>query len=186
MGIFDTVYINPPCTCTSCGASIGEVQTKVFDPGLREYRVGDVVSGSPILNGIVREQLYCPRCNASNQDVFFAIWHTLLVGIHDSYRDAETRITSVDRAELLDYLHQHQEEALRWHDRFSRLYGELQNFHDFQSDSAPDSAERKDNPMYFRIREYVDTPDPLGELIRANKPENPEDETEFTREEESV
>jgi hypothetical protein len=186
MGIFDTVYLDPVRTCVSCGSQIGEVQTKVFDPGLREYRVGDVVYGSPLLSGVIKEELYCSHCNASKQKVYFAVWHTLLVGIYDTQEEAEERIGSVDRAELLDYLVQHQSEALRWHDRFSRLYGELQNFHDFQSGVNSDPATRRESPMFFRIREYIDTDDPLGELIRANKPINPEDETEVSREEESV
>lgn len=186
MGIFDTIYFDPPRTCSNCGSTIGEVQTKAFDPGLREYRVGDVVYGSPILNGVIREDLYCPHCNASKQKVYFSIWHTLLVGVFEDLESAEGRLTNVDRAELLDYLLQHQSEALRWHDRFSRLYGELQNFHDYQQGKGfIDEASKRENPMFFRIREYVDAKDPLGELIRANKPVNPEDETEVSREEET-
>ncbi len=186
MGIFDTVYLDPPRICRSCGAEIGEVQTKVFDPGLREYRVGDVIYGSPFLNGVVQEELYCSHCNASKQKVYFTVWHTLLVCVYDHLEDAEARIGSVDRSELLDYIVQHQAEALRWHDRFSRLYGELQNFHDFQTGANGDPRKRQESPMFFRIRKYVDTDDPLGELIKANKPVNPEDETEVSREEESV
>ncbi|MFW5642488.1 MAG: hypothetical protein ACOCV0_00430 [Alkalispirochaeta sp.] len=185
MGIFDTVTFEPPRMCITCGASISEVQTKAFDPGLREYRVGDVIYGSPLLNGVIREDLYCPRCNASKQKIYFSIWHTLLVGVHDDLKSAEERIGSVDRSELLDYLVQHQAEALQWHDRFSRLYGELQNFHDYQAGVESGNSKQRENPMFFRIREYVDAPDPLGELIRANKPVNPEDETEVSREEES-
>ena len=185
MGIFDTVYFDPPRTCSNCGTQISEVQTKAFDPGLREYRVGDVIYGSPLLNGVIAENLYCPHCNASKEKVYFAVWHTLLVGVHDDFSAAEERVGSVDRAELIDYLVQHQEEALRWHDRFSRLYGELQNFHDYQNGATETPQTRRENPMFFRIREYVDADDPLGELIRANKPVNPEDETEVSREEES-
>ena len=184
MGIFDTVYFDRPRTCSQCGTSIGEVQTKVFDPGLREYRVGDVVYGSPVLSGVLREDLYCPHCNSSKEKIYFSIWHTLLIGVYDDQESAEERLSSVDRAELLDYLVHHQAEALRWHDRFSRLYGELQNFHDYQTGRNSSGATRRENPMFFRIREYVDAPDPLGELIRANKPVNPEDETEVSREEE--
>lgn len=186
MGIFDTIYFDPPRVCSNCGSTISEVQTKVFEPGLREYRVGDVVYGSPVLNGVIREELYCPHCNASKQHIYFSVWHTLLVGVYDDMDHAEERLSTVDRAELLDYLVQHQSEALRWHDRFSRLYGELQNFHDFQLGSVKsDAMSKRENPMFFRIREYVDTDDPLGELIRANKPVNPEDETEVSREEET-
>ena len=110
MGIFDTVYFDRPRTCSQCGTSIGEVQTKVFDPGLREYRVGDVVYGSPVLSGVLREDLYCPHCNSSKEKIYFSIWHTLLIGVYDDQESAEERLNSVDRAELLEYLLHHQAE----------------------------------------------------------------------------
>ncbi|TVR65959.1 MAG: hypothetical protein EA427_17135 [Spirochaetaceae bacterium] len=185
MGIFDTVRFDPPRTCPNCGTTISEVQTKVFDPGLREYRVGDVIYGSPILSGVIREDLYCPGCaameNSERRSVWFSIWHTLLVGVYDDPSEAEARLQTVDRAELLDYLARHQSAALTWHDRFSRLYGELQNLHDFQQRDENDEAKREDL-RFFRIREILDADDPLGELISNNRPQNPEDETEVSRE----
>lgn len=186
MGIFDTVRFDPPRTCPNCGTTISEVQTKAFDPGLREYRVGDVIYGSPILSGVIREELYCPGCSAmehaERRSVWFSIWHTLLVGVFDDPTEAEARLQTVDRAELLDYLARHQNAALTWHDRFSRLYGELQNLHDFQSRDETQELKREDL-RFFRIRDILDADDPLGELIRNNKPQNPEDETEVGRDE---
>ncbi|HKK48550.1 MAG TPA: hypothetical protein VJ932_05605 [Alkalispirochaeta sp.] len=186
MGLFDTVFMTPSRRCSNCGSDIDQVQTKAFEPGLREYAVGDMITGTPIVSGVVREDLYCPSCNQTPQQVFFAVWHSLLVGICDDANEAEERIRNVDRAELLDYLTQHQQQALQWHDRFSRLYGELQNLHDYQQRSSVknDSTDRN-SPKFFRIREFVDSEDPLGALIRANKPINPEDETEVEGEEET-
>jgi hypothetical protein len=184
MGIFDTVRFTPARSCPNCGAAISEVQTKAFEPGLREYHVGDVIYGSPILNGVIREELYCPSCTGSDppvrpRPVWFAIWHTLLVGVCDDPGDAELRLQTVDRAELLDYLARHQNAALTWHDRFSRLYGELQNLHDYQR-AGPEERNARDwkDLRFFRIREIIDSEDPLGELIQNNRPVNPEDETE--------
>lgn len=187
MGIFDTVFLNPTRRCSHCGAEIDQVQTKAFDPGLNEYRVGDLIAGSPIISGVIREDLYCPACNQTPQQVYFAIWHSLLVGVSDTVHEAEARIGNVDRAELLDYLERHQRAALQWHDRFSRLYGELQNLHDYQmqgSSPVPPSG-ADENPKFFRIRDFIQSDDPLGALIRANKPVNPEDETEVGSEEET-
>ena len=186
MGIFDTVFLTPPRHCRNCGAEIDQVQTKAFEPGLREYEVGDMITGSPIVSGVIREDLYCPTCNETPQKVYFAIWHALLVGVCDDVDTAETRIRDVDRAELLDYLAQHQQNALQWHDRFSRLYGELQNLHDYEQRSKLGSDDAvRENPKFFRIRGFVNSEDPLGALIAANKPVNPEDETEVAGEEES-
>lgn len=184
MGMFDTVYFDKPFTCRSCGAEIDQVQTKVFEPGLRDYRTGDVVAGSPVLNGVLREDLYCAACNTAVQPVYFAVWHTLLVGTWESPEEAERRVDSVDRAQLLDWLADHQQRALRWHDRFSRLYGELQNLHDYQRDESAASLAGNELPVtskFFRIRQYITAPDPLGDLIEANRPSNPEDETEVGR-----
>ena len=186
MGLFDTVFFAPPRKCRNCGNEIDQVQTKAFEPCLQEYQVGDVISGAPMLSGVIREELYCPACNTNPQEVFFSIWHTLLVGVYDDPQAAEQRIQGVDRAELLDYLARHQRQALTWHDRFSRLYGELQNLHDYQQFTTNGTGTiAKDSPQFFRIRDYVASTDPLGELIRTNKPVNPEDETEVDREEES-
>lgn len=184
MGIFDTVRLHPALHCATCGKEIDQIQTKAFEPGLREYEIGDIITGSPIVNGVIREDLYCPSCNSTSRQVYFAIWHSLLVGICDTVDAAEHRIGNVDRAELIDYIAQHQGTALQWHDRFSRLYGELQNLHDYQKRAASGAAPSED-PTYFRIRDFLASADPLGELIRANKPVNPEDEQEVSSEEES-
>jgi hypothetical protein len=186
MGLFDTVFFQTARVCSNCGSEIDQVQTKAFDPGLREYEVGDLITGSPVVSGVVREGLYCPNCNQTHRDVFFAVWHSLLVGVTDTIDEAEQRIRNVDRAELLDYISQHQQQSLQWHDRFSRLYGEIQNLHDYQRRVASGDAQgAQDNPQFFRIREFLAADDPLGELIRANKPLNPEDETEVQGEEDS-
>ena len=186
MGLFDTVCMNPPRRCRNCGAEIDQVQTKAFDPGLREYEVGDVITGSPVISGVIRESMYCPTCNSTPQSVFFAVWHALLVGVCDEVEDAEARLRNVDRAELLDYLERHQRQALQWHDRFSRLYGELQNLHDFQQRNGGGTQSVVGEPKFFRIREFVESDDPLGQLIKANKPVNPEDETEVPGDEEMI
>ena len=183
MGLFDTVFLDPRRRCKKCGAEIDQVQTKAFEPGLHEYQVGDVIDGSPVLSGVIREELYCASCNESPQQVYFAVWHTLLTGVCDTAEAAERRIREIDRAELLDYLARHQRQSLQWHDRFSRLYGELQNLHDYQNRlESGDQTDAQDDPKFFRIRDFVTDNDPLGALIRANKPINPEDETEVEQE----
>jgi len=179
MGIFDAILFETPFLCKHCGAPIDQVQTKAFEPGLNEYRTGDVIESSPIMSGVIRETLYCPSCNKSAQTVYVAMWHSVLVGTYATHDEAERRIREVDRIDLIEFLSNQQKRALQWHDRFSRLYGELQILHDYNKQKAagavPDTSE---TARFFKIRQYVDSDDSLGSLIAGNKPVNPEDETE--------
>lgn len=182
MGIFDTVLLDKPRTCTVCGAQIDQVQTKVFDPMLREYTPGDIIAGSPVLAGVVEEDLFCPGCNSVSQKIYFSVWHTLLVGIYDTVDEAEEQMMSVDRSDLLDHIARHQERALIWHNRFSRLYGEIQNLHDYLQ-NADKKESIQPGSRFYRIRDIVSGNDPLGALIEAHRPVNPEDEKELFPEE---
>lgn len=183
MGLFDTVIFSSPVRCPECGHEIDNVQTKLFGSTLQEYRVGDVVEACPVLSGVMRESLYCPQCHTQNQAIYFSVWHTLLVGTSLDKEEAEARITHIDRAELLDYLAAHQKRALQWHNRFARLYGELQTYHDFMNTNPPLGAEAASKDIrYFRIASYVQEADALAALIEGNKPTNPEDEEEVAPE----
>jgi hypothetical protein len=178
MGLFDTVFFDVPRACSNCGTKIDHVQTKHFDPILREYRVGDIITGSPVLTGVLQEELFCSGCNSFSDKIYFSIWHTVLLGIFNGPREAEERVREVDRAELIDYIDRHQREAETWHGRFSRLYGDLQNLHDYQREPKKKGESRRDI-RFFRIRDLLEKEDPLGALIDAHRPVNPEDETEL-------
>jgi len=49
MGMFDTIIFEKPITC-KCGHKIESSQTKAFDVVMETYRVGDLVSATPILS----------------------------------------------------------------------------------------------------------------------------------------
>lgn len=183
MGIFDAILFETPFLCKHCGSPIDQVQTKVFEPGLNEYRTGDVIGSSPIMSGIIRETLYCPSCNKNAQTVYLAMWHSVFVGSFSSHNEAERRINEVDRVDLIEFVAEQQRRALQWHDRFSRLYGELQILHDYEQQKITGVVPDKiDTARFFKIRQYVDSDDSLGSLIAGNKPVNPEDETEVPNE----
>jgi hypothetical protein len=178
MGIFDTVTFEEPKVCSSCGARIDSVQTKSFSPALREYRVGDIIGGSPVFSGVVREDLFCSSCNSVSQEVHFSIWHTLLVGIFDNAEEAEERLLHIDRATLMEYIVRHQRETETWHVRFSRLFGDLKNWHEFLRVNQSGEVSDRD-PRFFRIREILEAEDPLSALIESHRPVDPEDESEL-------
>ncbi|MCF7948416.1 MAG: hypothetical protein K9M94_07495, partial [Spirochaetia bacterium] len=150
MGIFDTVILDEPKVCSSCGATIDSIQTKSFSSALREYRVGDIVGGSPMLTGVVREDLFCSSCNSVSQEVYFSIWHTLLAGVYDTADDAEERLLHIDRAELMDFIVRHQKKAETWHVRFARLYGDLKNWYEYQRANRTEDTPGHD-PKFLRI-----------------------------------
>ena len=178
MGLFDTIILDEVRVCSSCGATIDAVQTKSFSSALREYRVGDIVAESPMLTGVVGEDLFCSSCNSVSQELYFAVWHTLLAGIYDSPEEAEERLLHIDRAELMDYIDRHQREAETWHVRFARLFGDLKNWYEHQRAVETETVSDKD-PRFFRIREILEAEDPIAALIEAHRPVNPEDESEL-------
>ncbi len=178
MGLFDTILLDEVRVCGSCGAAIDAVQTKSFSSALREYRVGDILAGSPMLTGVVREDLFCSNCNSVSQEVYLAMWHTLLAGIYDSPEEAEERLLSIDRAELMDYIARHQRQAETWHVRFARLFGDLKNWYEHRRAVETEGVSDQD-PRFFRIREILEADDPIAALIEAHRPVNPEDESEL-------
>ncbi len=183
MGIFDAILFETPFLCRHCGSPIDQVQTKAFEPALNEYRAGDVIDSSPIMSGVIRETLYCPSCNRNAQSVYIAMWHSVLAGTYSSHDEAERRLAEVDRIDLIEFIAEQQGRARQWHDRFSRLYGELQILHDYEKTEASGTEpEIADTSRFFKIRQYIDSDDPLGSLISGNKAINPEDETEVPNE----
>ena len=178
MGVFDTIILDEARVCSSCGATIETMQTKSFSSALKEYRVGDIVAGSPMLTGVVREDLFCSSCNSVSQELYLALWHTLLAGVYDHADEAEERLLHIDRAELMDYIVRHQREAETWHVRFARLFGDLKTWHEHQRAAETEEISDRD-PRFFRIREILAAEDPVAALIEAHRPVNPEDESEL-------
>jgi hypothetical protein len=178
MGLFDTIILDESKICSSCGAAIETIQTKSFSSALKEYRVGDIVGSSPVFTGVIQEDLFCSSCNSVSQEVYLAVWHTLLAGVYDCVEEAEERLLQIDRAELMDYIVRHQREAEIWHVRFARLFGDLKNWYEHQRVAETEDVSDKDL-RFFRIREILEAEDPVAALIEAHRPVNPEDESEL-------
>lgn len=110
MGLFDTFIFDTPLPCPVCGAAVKSVQSKAFGCSLDYLRVGDALSDSGIRLGIVEEELYCDSCRGQQGDkrapVFLVIWHGIFAGAYATMREAEVRLSGIDRVTLLE-----------WHDR---------------------------------------------------------------------
>lgn len=193
MGLFDTIIVNPPFACSTCGTEL-EIQTKHFDPALLTYRVGSVLSGSPVLSGILPETLFCPECHRAGRDydrqIFLVVWHTILAGVERTEADAESRLVSVDRADLIGWLDEAQRSGREARARFWSLYRDVQMWHEhLQRDSTEDEATadegsaRSASSWLARIHrlsdEIMDAEDPLAEILRQHKETSPEHEGMF-------
>lgn len=184
MGMFDTITLKPTLECNQCGQTITETQTKVFGNLLRIYKVGDVVETSDVKTGIIEEPLYCPACGNSSQRIFITIWHSLITGIYPTNELAESKLLSIDRADILNYLMEHQKAYLELLHRYTTFYRTVEGYQDFIQTKA--KGEKWDPGIRFlstRISEFVKAEDPLGAVLKAFVPLSNEDfEGEFSEE----
>jgi hypothetical protein len=172
MGMFDTLVIDPPLKCDRCGALISETQTKVFGNLLKTYKIGDVVDTSEVKTGIIEERLYCPACGNSQQKVFITIWHSLITGVYLDPMDAEAKVLSIDRADILNHLIVHQsayDELLR---RYINLYHTIEGYREFIVSSADKNKEWDPGIRFLstRISEFIKEDDPLEAILDSFKP----------------
>ncbi|MBN1835028.1 MAG: hypothetical protein JW820_04200 [Spirochaetales bacterium] len=138
MGMFDTIVFPAPIACRQCGAPIVSTQTKQFGCLLDTYRVGDVIPHSPVVLGVLEEELYCEPCKRFDQKVYLTLWHSLLVGVYQDRAEAEGCVASVDRAEILGHLVAHQTEERRLR---RLLHGLLNTLHSYAEYLAADDKE---------------------------------------------
>ena len=189
MGLFDTIIVDPPLTCSRCGSEL-EIQTKHFDSIMLTYRIGSVLSGSPVLSGILPETVFCSECHRAGREhddqIFLVVRHSILAGVERSEADAESRLTSIDRVDLIEWLDQAQRAEREARGRFWGLYRDVQMWHEhLQRDASEDqaTAERTTSRALsglFRLPdEVLEADDPLAEILRRHKESSPEHEGMF-------
>lgn len=171
MGMFDTIALETPIACSNCGIKISSTQTKLFDSTLQYYRVGDVISGSSTLTGVLEERLYCTACHFLEQKLYLTLWHSLLTGIYMNLEDAEARVLQVDRADILNHLIRHQEQERAWKSRFLRFHGLL---HAYQECLTADDRETFFDGFRgisrIELKEHLRSEDPLLSILEQHQP----------------
>lgn len=172
MGMFDTLILGESIKCPDCGTEIDSVQTKVFDNCMDTYEPGDITRGCRIRTGTITETLYCEKCRGPKEItdglVYIAIWHSIYVGIFNSEDEAEERLNTIDRLDLVEWLDKAQTERNLWHRRFSSLYHEISILNEF--DKAEDKEDFLSNPFnLFAGRELLESDDPLDDLVKKHK-----------------
>ncbi len=192
MGLFDTIHLKTPLICPACGADSTELQTKEFGQTMSEFRVGSLLKFSPVLTGIVREELFCRNCveadRRSDSPVYLIIWNSILAGVEQDRSTAEARLASVDRLDLIGWLDESQREAAQWKHRYSRLYRDVKMWHEHltrepEPEPADETSRRRRSlrSLWSLPEEILNAPDPLATILEKNelKQDDPQDEGLF-------
>ena len=188
MGLFDTIHLDPPLACPACGATSSDFQTHELGDSLATYRIGSVVGAASVLTGIVKDRFWCEACHKAGKrtDVpaYIAIWHSILVAVELELAEAERKLAAVDRLSLIGWLDQAQRDAQQWQRRYRHLFHDVRRWHEHLH-SPPDPAEaendrRKSLRGIFDLpREILDSPDPLGAILKRNGTDADEDSAGF-------
>ncbi len=175
--MFDTINFSPAIPCGFCGKEISDLQTKEFDCAMATFKIGSVLSSSPVVYGIIREELWCDSCRkeerGSRTEVFLIVWHSVLAGVERNRTAAEARLASVDRLDLLRWLDEAQKTARNWFRRHHALARDLESWRDHLAREAnpldPSDEATARRRTFERIwalpDEILGAPDPLTALI---------------------
>lgn len=187
MGLFDTIHLEPPLLCPSCGAEQRTLQTHVLGEMMAHYKVGSVLRCNPVLTGIMSETLWCRTCHAAGREssspVFIVIWHSVLAGVERDATKAEGRLAAIDRLDLIEWLDAAQREASEWRKRSYALYHDVERWHQRltraaatePADTSPEAERRHAFQRFFDLPEEILTaPDPLAAILASHKPKEQE------------
>jgi hypothetical protein len=172
MGLFDILILGDSIKCPDCGIEINSVQTKVFENCLDTYEPGDITRGCSIRTGLISETLYCEKCRwpkgRDNGLVYIAIWHSIYIGIFISEDEAEERLRSIDRLDLIEWLDKAQTERELWHRRFNNVYQEISILSEYEK--AEDKEAFLSNTINLLSKsELLEAEDPLDDLVKRHK-----------------
>ena len=181
MGMFDTIHVKKPLICPACGAEESSLQTKHFDNSMAHFKIGSVLSGSPVLIGIIKETLWCDACHKAGRQpaespVYLIVWHSLLAGVEQDFANAEARLAAVDRLDLIAWLDEAQREAACWRRNYHKLFSDVSRWHEHLTrppEPEPNGAEAERKRAFRRFfslpDEILTAPDPLAAILAANK-----------------
>ena len=190
MGLFDTILLDPPITCPTCDRRL-ELQTKHFEPAMITYRIGSIITGSPVLSGILTEDLFCYDCYKAERDhrvdVWLVVWHSILAGVERSEQAAEARLASVDRLDLIRWLDEAQRAERTWRSRFRGFYRDVSRWHEHlehpemdDEGEEPEQSRRRALRALFGVpKEILEAPDPLATILAEHNETSEESDGMF-------
>ena len=185
MGMFDTILVKAPLICPTCGSEARSLQTKEFGASMASYKIGSFLTWSPVLSGILKETLWCDACHKAGQSshslIYLVIWHSVLVGVEQDLAKAETRLSAIDRLDLIGWLDEAQRETILWRRHYYELYNDVRRWHEHLARAATPEPEAP-GPNGDRLRtlrrffdlsdEILNAPNPLAAILDANKHED--------------
>jgi hypothetical protein len=170
MGLFDTIQFDQPLTCPLCGIGVSSIQTKCFGSNLLEYRIGSVISGCSVLNGLIGDSHFCRQGDSHHQvPVFIGVWNAILVAVDFQREAVERRLRTVDRVDLVQWLEVAQNNEAAWKGSYFRLCHQLKEWHRHMRD--PDASRL---PMVDD--EFLEAEDRLQALLDQHRAINPSPE----------
>ena len=183
--MFDTIHFKVPLLCPNCGAEHRSLQTKQFDSVMAHFEIGSVLSGCPVLTGILQEHLWCSACHEAGKPgespVYVVIWHSVLAGVEQELVKAEARLAAVDRLDLIGWLDEAQRKAARWRRNYHGLYSDLSRWHDHlarkdEPEATGADAERRRafRRFFGPAEEILAAADPLAAILAKNKHDDEE------------
>jgi hypothetical protein len=178
MGMFDTINFEKPIPCPECGAKISSLQTKEFENFMGNYYVGSLLRGSSVLNGILKEEIWCDACfeakRESRHPIYLVIWNSILAGIETSEEAANQRLASVDRLDLVGWLDEAQRSVATWQKHFFGLLGDLEKWQDHlerQANPQDDDQANRWAGIFKLPDEILQAKDPLKALLTQHREE---------------
>lgn len=180
MGLFDTIHLSEPLRLAECDKPVTEIQTKAFGSAMRDFFVGSVLDESPVLIGVVEESIWCePREEGGEgklHPVYLAIWHRILAGVYLDPSEAEERVKSVDRLDLIGWLDEAQRESRRWRRRYHRLFSDVKEWNERRKETKAPADSKERRFLFHRLPdEIMQAPDPLAEILDAHRERESED-----------
>ena len=166
MGLFDTLVFRKEFICDKCKAKIKNTQTKQFDNTLSTYTEGDFVYGANIITGVIKENLYCDNCKNFDQNIYIAIWHSLYIGTFHNYEDAEARINSVEKTDLLDYILFQQKRFVKSVRAHNTFYSLIREFSEYCNNKDQYQKEHHFHFAAHDFKDYIKKTDDEKEILK--------------------
>jgi hypothetical protein len=182
MGMFDTIHLEKPIACKTCGAGILDFQTKQFESLMLDYHIGSVLQGGRILSGILKEEAYCDACSSAGKpswtDVYMVVWHSILAGVETDEKQAQARLDAVDRLDLVQWLVEAQRKTREWKQRFYSLHNELRKWQNHLEEQKKPAENDVENPERKRRigfffgppEEILQATDPIAKILEIHSP----------------